>query len=52
MGLEYSLQAGTATGNDGSVATRSKHTEGYGLGKTVGYDALTLVYVAERDNKP
>ena len=53
MGLEYSLQAGTATGNDGGVATTSNtYGEGYGLGVTVGYDALTLgAYVAERDNK-
>ena len=52
-GLEYSLQAGTATANDGGTAARSDtYGEGYGLGVTIGYDALTVgAYVAERDNK-
>ena len=53
MGLEYSLQAGSATANDGGTIARSDtYGEGYGLGVTVGYDALTVgAYVAERDNK-
>jgi len=53
VGLEYSLQAGTATSNDGGVAARSNtYGEGYGLGVTIGYDALSIgAYVAERDNK-
>jgi outer membrane protein OmpU len=52
-GLEYSLQAGTGTSNDGGVAARSDtYDEGYGLGVTIGYDALSIgAYVAERDNK-
>ena len=52
-GLEYSLQAGTGTANDGGTAARSDtYGEGYGLGVTIGYDALTVgAYVAERDNK-
>tara|TARA_B100001057_G_scaffold49785_1_gene44380 strand:- start:1173 stop:2264 length:1092 start_codon:yes stop_codon:yes gene_type:complete len=52
-GLEYSLQAGTATANDGGTTARSDtYGEGYGLGVTIGYDALTVgAYVAERDNK-
>jgi outer membrane protein OmpU len=52
-GLEYSLQAGTATANDGGTAARSDtYGEGYGLGVTVGYEGLSVgAYVAERDNK-
>ena len=53
VGLEYSLQAGSGTANDGGTIARSDtYGEGYGLGVTVGYDALTVgAYVAERDNK-
>ena len=53
MGLEYSLNAGTATSNDGGTAVRSNtYGNGYGLGVTASYDALTIgAYVAERDNK-
>ena len=53
VGVEYSLQAGTSTANDGGTAARSDtYGEGYGLGVTIGYDALTVgAYVAERDNK-
>ena len=53
VGLEYSLQAGTSTANDGGTSARSDtYGEGYGLGVTIGYDALTVgAYVAERDNK-
>ena len=53
MGLEYTLNAGTATSNDGGTAVRSNsYGNGYGLGVTASYDALTIgAYVAERDNK-
>ena len=53
IGLEYSLQAGTATGSDGSGAARSStYGSGTGLGVTVAYEGLTLgAYGAERDNK-
>jgi hypothetical protein len=52
-GLEYSLQAGSATANDGGTIARSKvYGEGYGLGVTIGYEGLSVgAYVAERDNK-
>jgi len=52
-GLEYSLQGGTGTSNDGGSAARS-NTWGnaYGLGLTVAYDALSIgAYVSERENK-
>ena len=53
MGVEYSLNAGVATANDGGTAARSDtYGNAYGVGITVAYDALTLgVYGAERDNK-
>ena len=46
-------KAGTATANDGGTAARSNtYGNGYGLGITASYDALTIgAYVAERDNK-
>mgnify|MGYP001173566124 CR=1 FL=1 len=54
MGVEYSLQAdGSATAADGGTIARSNtYGNGYGVGVTVGYDALTIgAYVAERENK-
>ena len=53
MGIEYSLQAGSATANDGgTIARGNTYGNGYGVGVTVGYDALTIgAYVAERENK-
>jgi outer membrane protein OmpU len=52
-GLEYSLQAGSPTANDGGTIARSNvYGEGYGLGVTIGYEGLSVgAYVAERDNK-
>jgi outer membrane protein OmpU len=52
-GLEYSLQGGSSTANDGGGIARS-NTWGnaYGLGLTVAYDALSIgAYVSERDHK-
>ena len=53
IGLEHSLQAGTATGSDGSAPARSStYGKGTGLGVTVAYEGLTLgAYGAERENK-
>jgi outer membrane protein OmpU len=53
-GLEYSLQAGTATSNDGGVAANSDTWgSGYGIGLTAATDmGITAgVYYSERDNK-
>ena len=53
-GLEYSLQAGTATSNDGGVAANSDTWgSGYGIGLTAATDmGLTVgAYFAERENK-
>jgi hypothetical protein len=53
IGVEYSLQAGTATGADGVAPARSDtYGKGTGLGVTVAYEGLTLgAYGAERENK-
>jgi hypothetical protein len=53
IGVEHSLQAGTATGGDGGGAARSDtYGKGTGVGVTVAYEGLTLgAYGAERDNK-
>ena len=53
IGLEYSFQAGTATGGDGVGSARSDtYGNGTGLGVTVAYEGLTLgAYGAERENK-
>ena len=53
IGLEHSLQAGTATGSDGSAPARSStYGKGTSLGVTVAYEGLTLgAYGAERENK-
>jgi outer membrane protein OmpU len=53
IGIEHSLQAGTATQNDGVAAARSSDYEsGTGLGVTAVYEGLTLgAYGAERDNR-
>jgi outer membrane protein OmpU len=53
IGIEHSLQAGTATGSDGSGAARSgTYDSGTGVGITAVYGGLTLgAYGAERDNK-
>ena len=53
-GLEYSLQAGTATSNDGGVAANSDTWgDGYGIGLTADTNMGLVVgaYYAERDNK-
>ena len=53
IGVEYSLQAGTATGGDGVAPARSDdYGNGTGIGVTIGYEGLTLgAYGAERENK-
>lgn len=53
VGVEYSLQAGTATDVDGGSAARSgTYDTGYGVGVTVAYEGLTLgAYGAERENR-
>ncbi|MDA9664101.1 porin [bacterium] len=53
IGIEHSLQAGTATSSDGVGAARSDdYGQGTGVGVTVAYEGLTLgAYGAERDNK-
>ena len=53
VGVEYSLQAGTATSKDGGSAARSgTYDTGYGVGVTVAYEGLTLgAYGAERENR-
>ena len=53
IGLEHSLQAGTATGADGVAPARSStYGKGTGLGVTVAYEGLTIgAYGAERENK-
>jgi outer membrane protein OmpU len=53
IGIEHSLQAGTATGGDGGGAARSgTYGSGTGVGVTVAYEGLTLgAYGAERENK-
>ena len=53
-GLEYSLQAGTATSNDGGVAANSDTWgDGYGIGLTADTNMGLVVgaYYATRDNK-
>jgi len=53
-GLEYSLQAGTATSNDGGVAANSDTWgSGYGIGLTAdtGTGLVVGAYYGERDNK-
>jgi outer membrane protein OmpU len=52
-GLEYSLQSGSSTANDGGATARSGvWGNSYGLGLTVSYDALSIgVYGSERENK-
>ena len=53
-GLEYSLQAGTATSNDGGVAANSDTWgSGYGIGLTADTNMGLVVgaYYATRDNK-
>jgi outer membrane protein OmpU len=53
VGIEHSLQAGTATGSDGVAPARSStYAKGTGLGVTVAYEGLTIgAYGAERENK-
>ncbi len=53
IGVEYSLQAGTATGGDGvAPASSGTYGNGTGVGVTVAYEGLTLgAYGAERENK-
>jgi len=53
IGIEHSLQAGTATGADGVAPARdSTYGKGTGLGVTVAYEGLTFgAYGAERENK-
>ena len=53
IGVEHSLQAGTATGSDGSAPARSDtYGTGTGVGVTIAYEGLTLgAYGAERENK-
>ncbi|MDC0517764.1 porin [Candidatus Pelagibacter sp.] len=53
VGIEHSLQAGTATGGDGAGAARSDtYGNGTALGVTAAYGGLTLgAYGAERENK-
>ena len=53
IGIEHSLQAGTATGSDGVAPARSDtYGNGTGVGVTVAYEGLTLgAYAAERENK-
>ena len=53
-GLEYSLQAGTATSNDGGVAANSDTWgSGYGIGLTADTNMGLVVgaYYGERENK-
>ena len=53
-GLEYSLQAGSATTNDGGVIANSNTWgSGYGVGLTAdtGTGLVVGAYYAERDNK-
>jgi outer membrane protein OmpU len=52
-GLEYSFQDGSATANDGGAIARSDTWgNGYGVGLTIAYDALSFgAYVNERENK-
>jgi outer membrane protein OmpU len=53
IGVEHSLQAGSATGGDGTGVARSDdYGNGTAVGVTVAYEGLTLgAYGAERDNK-
>ena len=53
IGIEHSLQAGTATGADGVAPARGNtYGNGTGVGVTVAYEGLTVgAYVAERENK-
>ena len=53
IGIEHSLQAGTATGGDGVAPARSDtYGNGTGVGVTLGFAGLTAgAYAAERDNK-
>ena len=53
IGVEYSLQAGTATGGDGVAPARSStYGNGTGLGVTIAYEGLTVgAYGAQRENK-
>ena len=52
-GIEYSLQSGSATANDGgSIARSNTWGNSYGIGLTATYDALSVgAYVSERENK-
>ena len=52
-GVEYSLQDGSATANDGGATARSDTWgNSYGVGLTVAYDALSVgAYISERENK-
>ena len=52
-GLEYSLQSGSGTANDGgTVANSDTWGNSYGIGLTATYDALSVgAYYAERENK-
>ena len=53
IGIEHSLQAGTATGADGVAPARGNtYGNGTGVGVTVAYEGLTVgAYAAERENK-
>ena len=53
IGIEHSLQAGSATGGDGGgLAQSDTYGSGTGVGVTVAYGGLTLgAYGAERENK-
>ena len=53
IGIEHSLQAGSATPGDGvGVARSDDYGNGTGLGVTAAYAGLTIgAYGAERDNK-
>jgi outer membrane protein OmpU len=52
-GLDYSLQGGTDSPNDGNaVANSDTWGNAYGVGLTVAYDALSIgAFVSERENK-
>ena len=52
-GLEYSLQSGSGTANDGgSIANSDTWGNSYGIGLTATYDALSVgAYYSERENK-
>ena len=52
-GIEYSLQSGSGTANDGgSIANSDTWGNSYGIGLTATYDALSVgAYYSERENK-